>query len=99
MILPLRPPTKCTYNDVPAQKASMAVPPIASVMIGKATLRLVASSAAARVMIASAMNASLNLKVGLNSAAEFVDSGGGDAGTGGSGFSIDGLRDVNPPAS
>jgi hypothetical protein len=38
-------------NEVPDQKASMAVPPRASAMMGNATLREVASSAATKVMI------------------------------------------------
>ena len=40
-----------TRNDVPDQKASMAVPRSFSVMMGRAIERDVASSAAARVMI------------------------------------------------
>lgn len=44
-------------NDVPAQKASMAEPPSSFVMIGKAMLRDVASTAAARVNDEMATNA------------------------------------------
>lgn len=40
-------------NEVPAQKASIVVPPRRSVIIGNATLRDVESNAEARVMIES----------------------------------------------
>ena len=45
-------------NDVPDQKASMAVPFSFSVMMGSAMLKEVASRAAARVMIHIEVNAS-----------------------------------------
>jgi hypothetical protein len=45
----------------------MAVPPSLSVIIGKATDKLVASKAAARVMTDSVMKVRLNLKFGLKS--------------------------------
>lgn len=54
-------------NDVPDQKASMAVPPSFEVMIGSAILREVASSAAARVMRHMEEKARMNAVVGLNS--------------------------------
>lgn len=54
-------------NEVPDQKASMAVPLSFVVMIGRAILRDVASSAAARVMKHIEEKARMNAVVGLNS--------------------------------
>jgi hypothetical protein len=56
-----------TRNDVPDQKASIAVPPSLTVMIGRAIDREVASSAAARVIMHIETKARTNLRVGLNS--------------------------------
>jgi len=52
-------------NEVPDQKASIAVPPRESAMMGNATLREVASSAATKVMIHMVTNIIWNLHPGL----------------------------------
>ena len=54
-----------TRKEVPDQKASIAVPLSFTVMMGKAILSDVASSAAASVIIAMETNASRNPFVGL----------------------------------
>jgi hypothetical protein len=53
-------------NDVPAQKASMAVPLSFSVIMGRAILRDVASRAAADVTIQIEINAKRKPRPGLN---------------------------------
>jgi hypothetical protein len=57
-------------NEVPAQNASIAVPWRSLAMIGRATLRDVASSAAISVMMDKLLNAMMNLHPGLNASAD-----------------------------
>lgn len=52
-------------NEVPAQKASIAVPLSTLAIMGKATLIEVASSAAISVMTDRQLNATTNLQSGL----------------------------------
>lgn len=52
-------------KEVPLQKASMAFPPSASVIIGRATLRDVASRAATKVIMHIVTNIIWNLHPGL----------------------------------
>ena len=60
-----------TRNDVPDQKASIAVPRSFSVMMGRAIEREVASSAAARVMIQMLMKAKRKSLPGLKAGWKF----------------------------
>lgn len=60
-------------NDVPDQKASMAVPWSFSVMIGRAILKEEASRAAARVIMAMDRNAKRNPLLGLKAGWKFSE--------------------------
>jgi hypothetical protein len=89
-----------TRNDVPDQKASIAVPRSFSVMTGRAMEREVASRAAARVMIQMLMKAKRKPLPGLKAGWKFSrgaragvsrdserDCASGEEGTAGEGFS------------